>query len=129
MKRADAIKIAIEALEKQISVSSDSTELVKALDKLIGMVEDMTKTARKVRRISQKEAYHAFSNGEEVFLLAKKSYLSVPNIIDNSCTLRRIRLDSSVIVPDCIQQFYRHIRKFEQDYHPITYPEEIIFYI
>lgn len=129
MKKAEAIKIAIEALKRQISVSLDSTELVKALDKLIGMEEDMTKTARKVHRISQKEAYHAFSNGEEIFLLAKKSYLSVPDTIDNSCTLRRIRLDSSITVPDCIDQFYGNIKKFQRDYHPITYPRDVIFYM
>ena len=111
MKRAEAIKIAIEALKKQISVSSD-TELVKALDKLIGMAEDMTKTSRDVHRISQEKAYNAFANGEEIFLLAKKSYLSVPDTVRNSCTMRRIRLDSSVVVPDCIQQFYGNIRKF-----------------
>nr|DAQ55366.1 MAG TPA: hypothetical protein [Caudoviricetes sp.] len=128
MKRAEAIKIAIEALKKQISVSSD-TELVKALDKLIGMAEDMTKTSRDVHRISQEKAYNAFANGEEIFLLAKKSYLSVPDTVRNSCTMRRIRLDSSVVVPDCIQQFYGNIRKFERDYHPITYPKDVIFYM
>lgn len=129
MKKAEAIKIAIDELKKQISVSSDDAELVKALDKLIGMEEDMTKTARKVHRVSQKEAYHAFSNGEEIFLLAKKSYLSPPDTIDNSCTLRRIRLDSSVVVPDCLDQFYKNIQDFQRHYHPITYPGGVIFYM
>lgn len=129
MKKAEAIKIAVEALKRQVSITSDNIELVKAIDKLIGMEEDMTKTARKVHRISQEKAYHAFANGEEIFLLAKKSYLSVPDTIYNSCTLRRIRLDSSIVVPDCIEQFFGNIRAFQDDYHPITYPEGVIFYI
>ena len=130
MKKAEAIQIAVKSLEMQISVSSDDNkELIKAMDKLIRMAEDMTKTSRKVHRISEEKAYHAFSNGEEIFLLARKSYLSVPTTIDTSCILRSIQLDTSVTTPDCIEQFYGSIRKFQSHYHPITYPGGVIFYI